>query len=54
MVDCQCIRPFKMVFGIPVLLTVKLIPKSFSDEFAGVTSINSPQNIMRVTKNVFL
>ena len=28
MVDCQCIRPFKMVFGIPMLLTVKLIPKS--------------------------
>ena len=28
MVACKCIQPFKMVFGMPVLLTVKVIPRS--------------------------
>ena len=28
MVDCRCIQPFKMVFGMPVLLTIKLVPRA--------------------------
>ena len=27
MVECHCIHPFKMVFGMPVLLTIKLVPR---------------------------
>ena len=28
MANCHCVQPFKQVFGMPVLLTIKLIPAS--------------------------
>lgn len=35
MVDCHCVQPLKSVYGMPVLLTIKLIPKS--GELATIT-----------------
>ena len=28
MTNCHCVKPLKMVYGMPVLLIAKLIPKS--------------------------
>ena len=49
MVDCRCIQPFKMLFGMPVLLTIKLIPRSGHLETLTTNQITKFRNTLKKT-----
>ena len=49
MVDFRCIQPFKMVFGMPVLLTIKLIPRADRLETLTTSQITKYHNTLKET-----
>ena len=49
MVECHCIQPFKMVFRMPVLLTIKLVPRAGFLETITTRQITKYQNTLKKT-----
>ena len=59
MVDCRCIQPFKMVFGMPVLLTIKLIPRAGYLETLTTSQITKYHNTLKeilltISENIYV
>ena len=47
MVECHCIQPFKMVLGMPVLLTIKVIPTAGHLETLTTGQVTKYHNILK-------
>ena len=47
MVNCHCIQPFKMVLGMPVLLTIKVIPRAGQLETLTTGQITKYHNTLK-------
>ena len=59
MVECQCVQPLKKIYGMPVLLTVKVVPQT--GDLLSLERIQIPkyhntlQRILRaITENIFV
>ena len=47
MVNCKCIQPLKIVYGMPILLTIKLIPRSNNVETIKTNQISNFHNVLK-------
>ena len=47
MVECECIQPFKIVYGMPILLTIKLTPRSNNVETIKTNQISNFHNVLK-------
>ena len=47
MVNCQCVQPFKLMYGMPILLTIKLIPKTGQLQTLTTNQVTKAHNTLK-------